>query len=61
MYSLMCNTLISTILLLLMWFFQVLEFDNLLQNQNIRIIYIHVIVLMIGNLQIKLFGGLLNL
>lgn len=57
----MCNTLISTILLLLMWFFQVLEFDNLLQNQNIRIIYIHVIVLMIGNLQIKLFGGLLNL
>lgn len=61
MYSLMCNSLISTILLLLMWFFQVLEFDNLLQNQNIRIIYIHVIVLMIGNLQIKLFGGLLNL
>lgn len=57
----MCNTLISTILLLLMWFFQVLEFDNLLQNQNIRIIYIYVIVLMIGNLQIKLFGGLLNL
>lgn len=60
----MCNTLMSTILLLLMCFvkcFNLLTYSvtRIFQNQNIRIT--HGLILLIGNSQIKLFDGLLNL